>query len=171
SVSSFLADLSSAICSRSSLHFSSAFWHEWRRDLYSVQTSVLKECPALICSSRCLYGARRTPIPLSRERVGTCAASGGFDERRASTKNCPALPAGFVILTSCVAFGLEVELQRQLALPGADGRVVDLAERGIANVGIWRPKDGMVEGVLRLDPQFQVHGFKSGGEGEDFADG
>ena len=66
---------------------------------------------------------------------------------------------------------LEVEFQSQLALPGPDGRIVDHAEVGIADISVRRAEYGMVEGILRLQAQFQLHRFVAVRECEFLQDG
>src|ERR1035438_934537 len=61
---------------------------------------------------------------------------------------------------------LEHEFQSQLTLPGPDGRIADHAEAGIADNGVWRTEYGMVEGILRLQAQFEFHLFVAGGQSE-----
>src|ERR1035438_9017279 len=61
-----------------------------------------------------------------------------------------------------LALRLEHEFQSQLTLPGPDGRIADHAEVGIANVSVRRTEYGMVEGILRLQAQFELHLFVFG---------
>ena len=65
----------------------------------------------------------------------------------------------------------EVEFQSQLTLPGPDRRIADHAEVGIANVGVRRAKYGVVEGILCLQAQFELHSFVAGGESKIFQNG
>jgi len=52
---------------------------------------------------------------------------------------------------------LEVEFHSQLALPRPDRRIVDHTEVGVANVGIGRTKNGMIEGIRCLQAQLELH--------------
>ena len=70
-----------------------------------------------------------------------------------------------------LASRLEHEFQSQLTLPGPDGRIADHAEVGIANIGVWRTEHGVVEGILRLQAQFQLHLFVFGDHCEFLQDG
>ena len=78
------------------------------------------------------------------------------------------LPEEFIRVEECA---LEHELQRQLTLPGTDAGAGDQSELGIADEGVRCSKHGMVEGVLEVETQFQLHSFILAGEAEVLGNG
>ena len=67
--------------------------------------------------------------------------------------------------------GLEHEFQGQLALPRTDGCAGDYPELGIAHLGVRCAEHRMIEGVLGVKTQFQLHSFVLARETEVFGDG
>ncbi len=56
-----------------------------------------------------------------------------------------------------MAYGLEVELHRQLHLSRpVSRRLRDLPEAGIVHGGVWGAEHRMVERVLRLDAELEI---------------
>ena len=51
----------------------------------------------------------------------------------------------------------EIELEPQLHLSRSDRRVTYLSKGIIADTGIWRPEYRVIEGILRLHPEFEIH--------------
>ena len=58
-----------------------------------------------------------------------------------------------------------------MALSRPDRRIADHAEVRIANIGVRRTEHGVVEGILRLQAQFELHLFVFGDHCEFLQDG